>query len=127
MQITESLTIVNLSPSLDLNVFSIQTDSIHFHSLSKPRVIPPHGHATFLLAFLPRSLGLIEASFLIKTDTGSYSYQVKTQSDFLPKSFIHLFIFLGERHRHTQPFQDKACYWYQGPCWCAIHNAHRIL
>lgn len=78
MPVTESVTIVNLSPTLDLYLFAVQTDSIHFHSASQRKVIPPGGNSTFSVVFLPREIGPVESSVILKTSVGGIIYTVRS-------------------------------------------------
>lgn len=77
MPITEVVTVVNLSPTNELYLFAVQTDSIHFHSASQRKVIPAGGNYTFSVVFLPRGIGPVESSVILKTSVGSLLYTVR--------------------------------------------------
>jgi hypothetical protein len=71
-----SITLINLSDDEELHLSSIQADNINFYSLSQKKVIPPKSNATFVVFFLPISLGYVESSLVVKTNIGSFFYQV---------------------------------------------------
>lgn len=76
MQFSGSIVLINLSETDELHLSSIQADNINFYSLSQHQVIPPKGNATFVVFFLPVSLGYVESSLVVKTNIGSFFYQV---------------------------------------------------
>lgn len=79
MQSAGSIVLINLSETDDLHLSSIQADNINFYCLSQNKVIPPRSNATFTVFFLPISLGYVESSLVVKTNIGSFFYQVIRQ------------------------------------------------
>ena len=51
----------------ELHLYSVSTDNLHFHpALFKPAVLPPLGSVSISVVFLPRTLGQVSGTLVMK-------------------------------------------------------------
>lgn len=67
---------LNLSDRDDLHIFSVASESAHFHASFKHTVLPPHANLSIPVVFLAKVLGPAETSLVIQTNLGGFIYQV---------------------------------------------------
>eukprot|EP01088_Endostelium_zonatum_P018590 TRINITY_DN601_c0_g1_i2.p1 TRINITY_DN601_c0_g1~~TRINITY_DN601_c0_g1_i2.p1 ORF type:complete len:1977 (-),score=611.23 TRINITY_DN601_c0_g1_i2:44-5974(-) len=80
MASVENINIINTSDQEELHLFSLQTESLHFHaSFFKQSVILPGQNTTVSIVFLPRSTGLVEHFVVIQSNIGELPYKVYGQ------------------------------------------------
>ncbi|KAL6067249.1 hypothetical protein QOT17_009046 [Balamuthia mandrillaris] len=80
MPAVESISIINTSERDGLHLFSIASESVHFHSsYFKQSVIPPLGNTTVSIVFLPRTVGVVENDIILQSSVGNVAYRVYGQ------------------------------------------------
>lgn len=67
---------LNLSDKDDLHIFSVASESAHFHASFKHTVLPPRANLSIPVVFLAKVLGPAETSLVIQTNLGGFIYQV---------------------------------------------------
>ncbi len=72
----EYIEVLNLSDKDELHIFSVASESAHFHASFKHTVLPPRANLSIPVVFLAKVLGPAETSLVIQTNLGGFIYQV---------------------------------------------------
>eukprot|EP00656_Telonema_subtile_P051304 TRINITY_DN6866_c0_g1_i4.p1 TRINITY_DN6866_c0_g1~~TRINITY_DN6866_c0_g1_i4.p1 ORF type:complete len:1313 (+),score=349.16 TRINITY_DN6866_c0_g1_i4:205-4143(+) len=74
--VVHTIEVINTSEEKELTLFSITTDSAHYHPpIFKQTVLAPLGKTMIAVIFVPRVLGRLDGKLVIKTSLGGFLYQ----------------------------------------------------
>jgi hypothetical protein len=72
----ENVEIINKSPTEEVQLISLASDSDSFSSFVKSQNIPPKGSLNITVIFLPRRLGVLDNNLVIQTTVGGLLFMV---------------------------------------------------